>query len=376
MKPILISGAGLGGLLLARSLKSNNIPFELYERDAHVAARGQGYRLRISTDGMNALKSILTPSEYEHLFEGTSKTGGGGIHSLDALTAEMKSTSRPGLGGDVLGVARTFLRSELIRGLESQVYWNKHAVGYQRLDDGVRILFEDGSSSEGSLLIAADGPHSAITNQLTAGKVRAYDTGARMIHGQSPARSFAQLGEGVWFAYDMSNPNATIAMITNVKPGTLDTDVECGWIVVGSPGAFDAPGGDFKIHGQVAADLSRQLTSKWHSSIRPVFEQQDDAEAAFLKMSTATPEGIPDWETDSRVTTMGDAVHCMTPAGGVGANTALRDGALLGKLIAEKGGWDEGIVEAYEKEMRVYASKNVKMSFDQAAERFKITELK
>jgi len=33
-KPILISGAGLSGLLLARSLRSRNIPFELYERDS------------------------------------------------------------------------------------------------------------------------------------------------------------------------------------------------------------------------------------------------------------------------------------------------------------------------------------------------------
>lgn len=73
---------------------------------------------------------------------------------------------------------------------------------------------------------------------------------------------------------------------------------------------------------------------------------------------------------------MGDSVHCMTPAGGVGANTALRDAALLGKLLGKAGGWRDGLTAEYEKEMRVYASDNVKMSFETAAKRFNITELK
>lgn len=59
MKPILISGAGLGGLLLARCLHRRAVPFELYERDAHAAARGQGYRIRISADDLDALTSVF-----------------------------------------------------------------------------------------------------------------------------------------------------------------------------------------------------------------------------------------------------------------------------------------------------------------------------
>lgn len=56
----------------------------------------------------------------------------------------------------------------------------------------------------------------------------------------------------------------------------------------------------------------------------------------------------------------------MTPAGGIGANTAVRDSALLGRLIAEAGGWKEGITAAYEKEMRVYGSKAVAQSYGTA----------
>ena len=60
-------------------------------------------------------------------------------------------------------------------------------------------------------------------------------------------------------------------------------------------------------------------------------------------------------------------MHSMTPAGGIGANTAVRDSALLGRLLAaEAGGCENGVTAAYEREMRVYASEAVKASYGQA----------
>ena len=66
----------------------------------------------------------------------------------------------------------------------------------------------------------------------------------------------------------------------------------------------------------------------------------------------------------------------MTPAGGVGANTAFKDAALLGRLLKEGGGWAESVAKRYEQDMRVYASDNVRMSFEVAAKQFNIVELK
>jgi 2-polyprenyl-6-methoxyphenol hydroxylase-like FAD-dependent oxidoreductase len=326
MKPILISGAGLSGLLLAKSLNNSNIPFQLFERDASIAARAQGYRLRISNDGLNALKEVLSQAEFDRLRAGTAQTGAGGIHSVEAISGIQKDGTLmpkgdgkgPKLGGDVLGISRGFLRQCLFEGEEDVVVWGKQAIGYSETPAGVTLSFADGSKSqEGSMLIAADGPNSAIAKQLTDGKVRAFDTGARMIHGQSPSRAFRQLGEGVWSVMEESRADgSTVGLITNVRPGSLDEDAELGWVVVGSPGSFTAPGDNFSIVGKVAADLSRSLTEGWHAKIRPIFEQQNDTEAAFLKMSTADPSGVSEWQNNPRVTIMGDAVHCMTPAGG------------------------------------------------------------
>jgi 2-polyprenyl-6-methoxyphenol hydroxylase-like FAD-dependent oxidoreductase len=62
----------------------------------------------------------------------------------------------------------------------------------------------------------------------------------------------------------------------------------------------------------------------------------------------------------------------MTPAGGIGANTAVRDSALLGRLIAEAGGFKNGVTAEYEKEMRVYGSEAVATSYGTAKHAFGI----
>lgn len=67
------------------------------------------------------------------------------------------------------------------------------------------------------------------------------------------------------------------------------------------------------------------------------------------------------------------AVHSMTPAGGIGANTAVRDSALLGKLLSEAGGYKEGLTAAYEKEMRVYGSEAVAISYGTARPSFGVS---
>jgi 2-polyprenyl-6-methoxyphenol hydroxylase-like FAD-dependent oxidoreductase len=97
-----------------------------------------------------------------------------------------------------------------------------------------------------------------------------------------------------------------------------------------------------------------------------------ETEAAFWKITCSSPSGVPEWPNEPRVTVIGDAVHSMTPAGGIGANTAVRDSALLGRLLREAGGYADGVTAAYEKEMRVYGSEAVNQSYTMATRGFSI----
>ncbi len=381
-KPVLISGAGPGGLLLAQSLRSKGIPFKLYERDTAGSSRAQGYRIRISVDGISALEQVLEPAHYARFRAGCTDLGAGNVEIVDAITMQAKpmqpaggpgGVAPPG-GGDVVGVDRAFLRRTLLEGIEQVTVFGAQVVGYTLEEDGVAARFADGTTSPvGCLLVGADGVRSALTKQLTKGALKVYDTGATMIHGSSPVAAFEGLGTGVFSIRDETRERGRIVMITNTVRKAQTPSF--GWVLGGTPGTFSAPNDDFSVVGKPAADLSRELTARWHDRLRRIFEEQIDEEAAFLKMSTSSPDGVPEWDNEPRVTLIGDAVHAMTPAGGVGANTALKDAAFLGRLLGAAGGFRDGLTAEYEREMRSYASANVKMSFERASRLLSITEL-
>lgn len=381
VKPILISGGGLASLLLARSLVRSKIPCIVFERDQSLSFRGQGYRLRLSAEGLDAIEEVLGPEGFAKFYARCSKTGGMGFSEYDAVTGEQKEHRMPeGLSsreGKVVGVSRGDMREVFLEGCEECVRWGRHVKGYETTDKGVKAIFSDGSKSEeGSMLVAGEGLKSEVAKQLSGGSLKVYDTGARGIHGQAPTTAFKGLGEGVFILKDTTGPG-DVSIITNVRPEDMDNpDVKFGWTMVGAPGMISAPNDNYSIIGTAAASIAKTLTKDWHPRFKPLFDHMDEKEAAFWKITISTPEGVPEWPNNPRVTVIGDAAHSMTPAGGIGANTAVRDSALLGRLIGEAGGYKAGLTEEYEKGMRVYASEAVKTSWRMAKKQFGVDELR
>ncbi|MCJ1478684.1 hypothetical protein MMC13_007365 [Lambiella insularis] len=405
-KPILISGAGLASLLLAQSLLRASIPFLIFERDSSFSFRAQGYRLRLSSEGLNAIESVLGPNDFQSFWDKCGKTGGGGFAAIDATTGavfpeaakegdagkageekakaeeekvkageEKAKTPAEALAsrdGKIVGISRGDMREFFRSGCESFIQWSHHVTSYELSPSGVRAVFADGSQSvEGSLLVGGEGIYSKVAKQLSQGLLKVYDTGARGIHGQAPTTAFKGLGEGVWRMADNSNANGRIFAITNVRPGDMDDpNVQFGWTMGAQPGVIRAPNDDYSIIGRPAAAIAKALTANWHPRVKPIFEDMAESEAAFWKITCSTPTGVPEWRNEPRVTVIGDAAHSVTPAGGIGANTAVRDSELLGRLLAEAGGYGSGVTAAYEREMRVYASEAVRTSYGLSTTQF------
>lgn len=386
-KPILISGAGIGSLLLAQCLLRASIPFLIFERDSSFSFRAQGYRLLLSSAGLDAVESVLGPEKFRKFWDTCGKTAGGGFANLDAITGlkisedvALGNKSRESEGdkkrkdpqispfsrdGKIVGISRGDMRDVFATGCEAFISWSHPITGYEVTSSGVCAVFADGSKSiEGEMLIGGDGLYSKVAKQLSQGKLQVYDTGLRVIHGQSPTRAFKGLGEWVWQMLDDSNPNGRVSVITNVRSDDMDNpNKRFGWSMSAEPHVIKEPNDDFSIIGPSAAKVAKALTANWHPRFQPLFEEMIESEAAFWKITCSTPSGVPEWRNESRVTLIGDAVHSMTPAAGLGANTAVRDSALLGKLLAEAGGYKESLTAAFEKDMRVYASEAVKRSY-------------
>src|SRR4051794_4189448 len=103
------------------------------------------------------------------------------------------------------------MRKNFMSGCEDYIKWSHNVTGYELTPTGVHAIFADGSKSvEGSMLVGGEGIYSKVAKQLSGGKLKVYDTGARGIHGQAPTTAFRGLGEGVWRLADDSHPEGRV----------------------------------------------------------------------------------------------------------------------------------------------------------------------
>src|SRR5690348_2800367 len=87
---VVIVGAGLGGLCLAQGLRRAGVEVAVYERDAALDARRQGYRLHLDGRAAQGLHACLPPELYE-LFTATT---GRPSRQVTVVTKRLKQLHR------------------------------------------------------------------------------------------------------------------------------------------------------------------------------------------------------------------------------------------------------------------------------------------
>lgn len=187
---IVIIGSGLGGLGAAISLHQAGFTnVVVYERDASVSARREGYGLTLSYNPkgplaqMEVLEEVASrdcPSRCHYQFEPSGEVRG---YFGNAFSVE--GTRGMGQRGN-LRIPRQVLRRILMERLESKVpvEFGKRLVGFHVGDDEgeksgstpknnnnnppqLTVKFEDGSTETGvDLLIGADGIRSSVVKHL------------------------------------------------------------------------------------------------------------------------------------------------------------------------------------------------------------------
>ena len=90
------------------------------------------------------------------------------------------------------------------------------------------------------------------------------------------------------------------------------------------------------------------LTGGWHPTLRRLLAETDPASRSGVRFGVATEP--PPWPP-TRVTVLGDAIHCMPATGGRGGNTALADARALVAALTREGPLPTAI-GAYEEGMR------------------------
>jgi 2-polyprenyl-6-methoxyphenol hydroxylase-like FAD-dependent oxidoreductase len=376
---VIIIGAGTGGLALAHGLKQAGIAVCVYERDRTPRAAAGGYRVGISPAGSRALKALVPACVYE-LFVATCARAPRYFNLLTEQFSELLCLAIEGQAADAMdgekNVIRRTLRRVLLTGLDDQVIFGKRFIAYESNPDGsITARFEDGTSASAEVLIGADGAGSRVRKQRLP-HARHQDTGIVSIGGKLPMspQSRALLSDKMYYGMSMiMAPKGFGAIIHSIEfsPGRAIPDFAARWPGFESAIAEDSVGWGLWAarpnvprdpHGLQPPDqlqLARELTRRWHPNLRQLIDLTDLATLQSINIRTSIP--VAPWES-SNVTLLGDAIHTMTPGRGAGANTALRDAALLCQTLIEVQQGSSPLVPAihrYEAEMLRYSTQAV-----------------
>ena len=379
---VLIAGAGLGGLCLAHGLMRQGVDVTVYERDAALDSRGQGYRLHL--DAGLALHSCLEPDLYELCVA----TAGRPSTSITFVTKRLRRIKQHSIDPPAdpfdpatlsTSVNRHTFREILAARLGDGVRYGKACTGFEQDGDGVVVSFADGSRAEGDVLVGADGVGSPVRRQYLP-HAQVTGTGALCVYGRTPLTSETRplIPDFLWRGF-----TGVIGRGVGMATGVLDfreeprsaakriaPDVELTavpsylmWALTGpvhrfasDPAAASGPAAQSPA-AQSPAELHRIVLDtirRWHRDLRRLVELAAVEETMLVPIRISVP--VDRWPA-SRVTLLGDAIHAMSPARGSGANTALRDAALLSAELGQAARGDKKVLAAvagYEREMTDY----------------------
>jgi 2-polyprenyl-6-methoxyphenol hydroxylase-like FAD-dependent oxidoreductase len=336
--PVLVAGAGPGGLSVALTLHQIGVPCVVFESVADIKPLGVGINVQ-----PNAVREL-----YELGFDS---------RSLDAIGVQTREWALVGLNGNDV-------YSEL-RGVKAGYNWPQYSVhrgklqmllfrtalerlgaasirtglkvtGYRNQPGGkgVTALLQtrNGERSEvqGSLLIAADGLHSAVRRQMYPQQPPIQWGGAIMWRGVTKGKpirtgaSFVGLGTHrhrvVFYPISSPDPHSGLADINWIAEITVDNSG--GW-----------PDSDW--NKQVRHEDFMHHFEKWNYDWIDIPAMLRGAPEVF-EYPMIDREPVPTW-VDGNVALLGDAAHVMYPTGSNGASQAIMDARVLGAAMLEHG---------------------------------------
>ncbi|MGW8727092.1 FAD-dependent oxidoreductase [Streptomyces sp. NPDC055808] len=360
-----VVGAGLGGLALAQGLRGAGIEADVFERDAGIGARFQGYRLMLNPIGFQAVRDCL-PTRWHPLLDEIVMDASAEQLILDPRLNEI---GRLGAGRTGIVVDRQVLRHLLLTGLT--VHTDAALTGYQVLANGkVQARFARRDPVTADLLVGADGVTSAVRGVLSPGTTPT-DTGVRFVIGRTPLTDeFTGLSQAYGSKITGDGVSLLLGAMRFRTPPRLAAEQLAPEVTLPDMGDYVRwamilpPNGALGDQTATAQDAVLARMEGWHPELRALIEQADPDNSTLLSIRTVKPGER--WASGP-VTLLGDAIHATSPTGGNGANTALRDADLLRRCLIEAGEGRQDLlssVDGYERQMFEYGAEAVRSSLE------------
>jgi FAD-dependent urate hydroxylase len=306
---ILVVGAGVSGIAVARGLLRDGHDVTVFDQRPDVTAGGGA--VTIWSNGATVLEQL-----------GVDMTGAGQqLSAVRVMTASGRRVATVDLdamvnrlGAPIRMVPRRVLLERLLEGFPvDRIRCGSRAVSVVSRPEGVRVDFEDGSWDHGDLLIGADGLHSVVRN----------------IVGAQPAKPTGWCSwQGLVSLPDITDPHVAVMMIG--PHGNLGL-----WPAGGSDLQwwFDLPWSPGFLRPQRPIEMIRSHFTGWSDLADEVL--------ATLTDDDLKPSPFPHFRHPvpragrGAVTLLGDAAHTMAPTLAQGTNQALLDAMVLRKAVSD-----------------------------------------
>lgn len=359
---VAIIGGGIGGAALAVACLHRGIPFTLFERDANVEARAQGYGLTLqqaskAIDGFGIIdlkEGIVSTKHIVHTTEGK-------IIGEWGIRKHLKSNTKNVQKRTNVHIARQSLRIALLEQLggNASVKWGHQLVDFKKSDDEtVELTFQvkgEIQKSKADLVVGADGIRSAVRQLLIGDEIRPLRyLGCIVILGICPLSALGNIESPLLDSatvFQTANGNERIYMMPYSADAIMwqlsfpmEEDEAKSLSILGTKALKEEACRRTQWHDPIPQIL--RATLETHISGYPVYDRE-----------LLTPELLA---KENCVTLIGDAAHPMSPFKGQGANQALLDAINLARIIFtncrpasqwRKVGIRESVLNTFESEM-------------------------
>jgi 2-polyprenyl-6-methoxyphenol hydroxylase-like FAD-dependent oxidoreductase len=333
---VMIAGGGIGGLATALTLHQIGVPCVVFEAVQELRPLGVGINLQPNAVrelydlgiGREALDRIGLPAREWAL------VGLNGNDIYSEVRGELAGYKWPQYAVHRGKLQMLLYRTALDRLGSDAIRLGQKVTGYRNDPEGVSVAIENadgtGSEEKGTLLIGADGLHSAVRAQMHPDQPGIQWGGAIMWRGTSPGlpirsgASFVGLGTHkhrlVFYPISHPDPDTGIATINWIAEVTVDNST--GW--TSSDWTRRVELSDFLHHFE-----------GWNYDWLDVPALLKGAETIY-EYPMIDRDPVPTWQ-DGNVLLLGDAAHVMYPTGSNGASQAIVDARILGSCLIEHG---------------------------------------
>jgi len=315
---VLVIGAGIAGLGLARALSLPGVPCAMLDRLDRQPSRGMG--LNLPGNAVRALARLgladevvergvrIRRREYRNaagrlLFSVDEEAYWAGVSPSVCLRR-----------GDLLDILRRSTPETALR-------WGTAVVSAQPIADGVRVDLHSGTSETHGFVVGADGVGSVVRSAVTGGA----DTRRRSL-----------MTDGSW-RFIASNPGVDCWTAWSGRDGTFLVIPVDAQHVYGYAAATRGGGG---ADPHWLADTFADFAEPVPTTVTAALTGGELHQAPVEEVSCAR------W-TRGRLAVIGDAAHATAPVWAQGAALALEDAIILAELLVGSGDWN-AIGQRYE----------------------------